>query len=46
MYTLFHDKPAKCADYISITESKEFPFSFCASDWVEDKRVADRVVEL
>ena len=31
IYKLLHDCPARCADYISVTGSMLFPFSFCAA---------------
>ena len=46
IYTLLHDTPARRADYISITECDKFPFAYCATRWVEDKKVADRAVEI
>ena len=46
IYKLLHDSPARRADYISVTGSTLFPFSFCGTRWVEDKKVADRTVEI
>ena len=46
IYKLLHDSPARRADYISVTGSTLFPFSFCATRWVEDKRIADRAIEI
>ena len=46
IYTLPHDTPARRADYISIAECNKFPFAYCATRWVEDKKVADRAVEI
>ena len=46
VYTLIHDTSARRADYISITECDKFPFAYCATRWVEDKKVADRAVEI
>ena len=45
-YKSLHDSPARRADYISVTGSTLFPFSFCGTRWVEDKKVADRTVEI
>ena len=39
---LLHDSPARSADYISVRGHTLFPFSFCATRWVEDKKIADR----
>ena len=36
IYKLLHDSPARRANYISVTGSTLFPFSFCATRWVED----------
>ena len=46
IYTLLQDTPARQADYISITECDKFPFAYCTTCWVEDKKVADRAVEI
>ena len=46
IYTLLHDTPARRADYISITECDKFPFAYCATCWVKDKKVVDWVVEI
>ena len=46
IYKLLHDSPARRADYISVTGSTLFPFSFCATRWVGDKKVADRAIEI
>ena len=46
IYKLLRDSPARRADYISVTGSTLFPFSFCATRWVEDKKGADRAIEI
>ena len=46
IYKLLHDGPARRADYISVTGSMLFPFSFCATGWVQDKKVAERAIEI
>ena len=46
IYKLLHDSPVHRADYISVTGSMLFPLSFCATRWVEDKKVADKAVEI
>ena len=38
--------PVGRADYITVTGSTLFPFSFCATRWLEDKKVADRAMEI
>ena len=32
------------ADYVSVTQSSEYPLFFCATRWVEDKKVSDRLL--
>ena len=43
---ILHDIPARHADYISITGSDRFPLSFCGIRWVEDQKVAERLLEV
>ena len=45
-FTILHDTPARREDYISITGEERFPLFFCASRWVEDTVVADRLIEI
>ena len=45
-YHVLHDTPARCNDYVSVTQSIEYPFSFCATRWVEDVKVADRLLHI
>ena len=47
-YTMLHNSPARRDDYISINQglSPKYPLSFCATRWIEDKLVADRLIEL
>ena len=47
-YTMLHNSPARRDDYISINQglSPKYPLSFCATRWIEDKPVADRLIEL
>ena len=35
---LLHDTPASQADYVSVTQSSEYPQFFCATRWAEDKK--------
>ena len=46
IFTLLYDTPARRADYISITECDKFLFAYCATRWVEEKKVVDRAVEI
>ena len=41
-YTLFHDSPARRADFVTVASCDIFPFAFCSTRWVEDKKVAER----
>ena len=41
-----HDTPARRDDYLSITGSSKFPLFFCATRWIEDKIVADRLLDI
>ena len=45
-FQLLHDSPAHVADYSNVIELDVFPLYFCATRWVEDKKVADRLLEL
>ena len=45
-FVLFHDSPARRSDYTSITGSSVFPLSFCATRWVEDKKVAEKLISI
>ena len=40
-HQLLYDTPACWADYVSVTQSSEYPLFFCATRWVEDKKVSD-----
>ena len=43
---LFRGSPARYAEYKSITGSNVMPALFCGTRWVEDKKVAERLVEI
>ena len=45
-YNLFHDSPARRADYVTLTECENFPSCFCATRWVEDQKVAERLCSI
>ena len=45
-FTILHDTPVRREDYISITEKERFSLFFCATRWVEDTVVADRLIEI
>ena len=46
VYNLFPNSPAKREDYTKITGSKVFPLPFSGTRWIEDKKVADRALEI
>ena len=46
LYNLFPDSTTKREDYKKITGSKVFPLPFCGTRWIEDKKVADRALEI
>ena len=43
-WQIIHDSPAKREDFISVTSSSVFSLPFCATRWVENKKVADRAI--
>lgn len=45
-YFLFHDTAARRDDYFKLTGSEEFPFQFIVTRWVEDKKVACRLISI
>ena len=44
-FLILHDSPARRAEYIRVSESNIFPLFFCATTWVEDKKVAERLLK-
>ena len=46
LWYLFHDTPARRDDYKQVTGSAMFPLKFCATQWIEDDRVAQRALEI
>ena len=44
-YTVLHDTPVRREDFISVTGEERFSV-FCATHWVEDTVVADRLIEI
>ena len=46
LYNLFSNSPAKREDYSQITGLKVFPLPFSGTRWIEDKKVADRALEI
>ena len=45
-FTLLHDSLARRDDYISLIGSSTFSLFFCATRWIEDAEVADRLINL
>ena len=45
-FQILHDTPARMADYISVSGSSIFPLFFCATRWLEDKKVSERLLEI
>ena len=41
-----HDSPARRSDYTNINGSTVFSLSFCATRWVEDKKVTKRLISI
>ena len=46
LYNMFPNSPAKREDYTKVTESNVFPLPFCGTRWIEDRKVADRAIEI
>ena len=40
-HQLLRDTTARWANYVSVTHSSEYPLYYCATKWVEDKKVSD-----
>ena len=45
-FQILHHSPARREDFESITGSTKYPLYFCATRWVENKLVTDRMVEV
>ena len=45
-YKVLHDSPARHDDYHSITGASTYPLQFCDTLWVEDMKVAEKLIEL
>ena len=45
-FNLLHDSPARRDEFISLTGSDKFPLYFCMTRWVEDRKVADRLIDI
>ena len=45
-YNLFHDSSTRRADYVTVTECENFPSCVCATWWVDDQKVAERLCSI
>ena len=45
-YFLLHDSPAWREDYVNLTGGSSYPLQFCGTRWVEDKKVADHLIDI
>ena len=45
-FMILHDTPARREHYISITGEERFSLFFCATRWVEDTVIADKLIEI
>lgn len=43
-YNLFKSVPARRADYVLMTGSKQFPMKFCSVRWLENSKVISRAL--
>ena len=46
LHSLFDESPAKREDYIKVTGSEMFALPFCVHRWIEDKKVAERALQI
>ena len=46
LHSLFNETPARREDHTKITGSRVFPQQFCGHRWLEDKKVAERALEI
>ena len=46
LQNLFDESPAKRQDYIKVTRSEMFSLTFCDHRWIEDKKVAERALQI
>ena len=45
-FQTLHNSPARRADHISVSRYNMFTLFFCATRWAEDKKVAERLLEI
>ena len=46
VYYIFHDSPARCAQFISLTGKTLFPLKHCTTRWLENVPSIDRVLTI
>ena len=46
LHSLFNETPARRENYTKITENEVFAQQFCGLRWLEDKKVAERALEI
>ena len=42
----WHNSPARREDYEGVSGLTKYPFYYCATGWVENKLVTERIVEV
>ena len=45
-FTLLRDTPARRDDYVTMTGGSSYPLQFCGTRWIEDKKVAERLIKI
>ena len=45
-FQLLHNSPARREDYESVSGSTKYPLYYCATRWVENKLVGERMIEV
>ena len=45
-FQFLHNFPARREDYECVSGSAKYPFYYCATRWVENKLVAERMIEV
>ena len=46
IHNLFDESHSKREDYQNFTGSKVFPVPFCGHEWMEDRKAADRALDV
>ena len=46
VHSLFNETPARREDYTRVTESDQFGLNYCATRWLENMPVAERVLQM